>query len=323
MSRSAQSPRAPSSRPASCRSGSPRVLLVVAAIIAPSALKNTSWAYVLPYMTILAIAALGQMLVIMQAGIDLSTPGVISLGGNLLVGVSVGSHHGLAVGILACVGLGTLAGLVNGVLVGIVRLNPLIVTLAVGQILPAWNSRYARDHTNSSQVPGSLSSWAAEKPLGHQQRLLDGRRDHARRRARASLHGRRTALSGGGREPASRVDGRPAGPNDVVFAYTAAGTLYGVAAVLLAGIRINVDPAFGAAYLLAPIAAVVIAGASLAGGLASATSTWMAALALTFLTQMFLILGLSAAMQYIVYGAAIIAGMLVSGDRIASLMAGP
>ena len=35
---------------------------------------------------------------------------------------------------------------------------------------------------------------------------------------------------------------------------------------------------------------------------------------------MLLILGLSAAMQYIVFGAAIIAGMLVSGDRIASLL---
>ncbi len=41
-------------------------------------------------MTILAIAALGQMLVVMQAGIDLSTAGVISLCGNVLVGVSVG-----------------------------------------------------------------------------------------------------------------------------------------------------------------------------------------------------------------------------------------
>ena len=106
----------------------------------------------------------------------------------------------------------------------------------------------------------------------------------------------------------------------VVFAYTAAGILYAVAAVLLAGMRISVDPAFGAAYLLAPIAAVVIAGASLSGGLASATSTWMAALALTFLTQMLLILGLSTAMQYIVFGAAIIVGMLVSGDRVASLL---
>jgi ribose transport system permease protein len=106
----------------------------------------------------------------------------------------------------------------------------------------------------------------------------------------------------------------------VVFAYTAAGTLYGVAAVLLAGLRISIDPAFGASYLLAPIAAVVIAGASLAGGLASATSTWMAALALTLLTQMLLILGLSTAMQYIVFGGAIIVGMLISGDRLASFL---
>jgi ribose/xylose/arabinose/galactoside ABC-type transport system permease subunit len=96
--------------------------------------------------------------------------------------------------------------------------------------------------------------------------------------------------------------------------------LYAVAAILLAGVRISIDPAFGSAYLLAPIAAVVIAGASLAGGLASATSTWAAALALTFLTQMLVIMGLSTAMQYVVFGAAILAGMLVSGDRVALLL---
>ena len=114
------------------------VLALVAAISAPAALQHTSFAYVLPYMTILAIAALGQMLVVMHAGIDLSTAGVISFGGNLLVGVSVGSHHGLTLGILACLGLGAAVGLVNGILVGVLRLNPLIVTLAVGQIVLAW-----------------------------------------------------------------------------------------------------------------------------------------------------------------------------------------
>ena len=75
------------------------------------------------------------------------------------------------------------------------------------------------------------------------------------------------------------------------------------------------------AYLLAPIAAVVIAGASLSGGLASATSTWVAAIALTLLTQMLLIMGLSSAMQYVVFGIAIIAGMVVSGDRVAAILA--
>ena len=141
-------------------------LVVVAAVIAPNAIKSTSWAFVLPYMTVLAIAALGQMLVIMHAGIDLSTPGVISLGGNLLVGVSSASNSRLALGILACVGVGVLVGLVNGIFVGILRLNPLIVTLAVGQIVLAIAIRYSREVTGQAAVPSSLSSWAQEKPLG-------------------------------------------------------------------------------------------------------------------------------------------------------------
>jgi ribose/xylose/arabinose/galactoside ABC-type transport system permease subunit len=104
----------------------------------------------------------------------------------------------------------------------------------------------------------------------------------------------------------------------VVCAYTAAGMLYGAATVLLASVRGSIDFAFGADYLLAPIAAVVIAGASFAGGLASVTSTWIAALALTLLTQMLLVMGLSNAMRFVVFGAAILAGMILSGDRIAA-----
>jgi ribose transport system permease protein len=296
------------------------VLVIVAAIIAPRALQSTSWAYVLPYMTILAIAALGQMLVIMHAGIDLSTPGVISFGGNLIVGVSLGQDDRLALGLLACLGLGVGVGLVNGILVGIVRLNPLIVTLAVGQIVAAYSLRYARENTNSLQVPQKLTSWALEKPLGVSAVFWAGagitlavavllRYTAAGRRFQAVGANPRAAWMAG-------LHVR----THVVFAYTAAGFLYGVAAILLAGIRINIDPAFGAGYLLAPIAAVVIAGASLSGGLASSTSTWVAALALTLLTQMLLILGLSTALQFIVFGAAIIAGMLVSGDRVAALL---
>ena len=295
-------------------------LVVTAALFAPSTLENTSWSYILPYGTILAIAAVGQMLVVMQAGIDLSTAGVISLCGNVLVGVSVGSGHGLTIGILVALGLGALVGLANGILVGVVRLNPLIVTLAVGQIVLAYSTKYARENTVSLQVPESLSSWASNKPLGISAVFWAG----AALTLAVALVVRYTA-------PGRRFQAVGANPraawmaglrvrSHVVFAYTAAGVLYAFAAILLAGVRISIDPAFGASYLLAPIAAVVLAGAALSGGLASATSTWMAAIALTFLTEMLLIFGLSAALQFIVFGAAIIVGMLVSGDRIASLL---
>ena len=296
-------------------------LAVVAAIAAPDALGNTSWSFVLPYTTVLAVAALGQMLVIMHAGIDLSTPGVVSFGGNLIAGIGAGSDHRLAPAILACLGMGVIVGLANGILVGLLRLNPLIVTLAVGQIVLAWSSKYSRDHvTNHPTVPGALSSWATGKPLGISAVFWTGA---ALTLAvalvlRSAAVGRRFQAVGANPRAAWIAGLRVR--THVVLAYTFAGTLYAVAAILLAGVRISIDPAFGSAYLLAPIAAVVIAGASLSGGLASATSTWVAALALTFLTQMLVVMGLSTAMQYVVFGAAILVGMLVSGDRVALLL---
>jgi ribose transport system permease protein len=295
-------------------------LAIVAALIAPEALQSTSWAFVLPYMTILAIAALGQMLVIMHAGIDLSTPGVMFFGATLIVGVGDGSNDRLAVAILACLALGAGAGLANGILVGVLRLNPLIVTLAVGQIVLAWGVKYSRGVVEGGNVPSDLSSWAAEKPLGVSSVFWTGAAITLAVALilRYTAAGRRFQTVGANPRAAWMAGVRVR--SHVVFAYTAAGILYAGATVLLAGVRISVDPSFGAAYLLAPIAAVVIAGASLSGGLASATSTWMAALALTLLTQMLRILGLSTAMQFVVFGGAIIVGMLVSGDRVASLL---
>jgi ribose transport system permease protein len=296
-------------------------LFVIAAFAAPNALGHTSWSYVLPQATILAIAALGQMLVVIQGGIDLSTPGIISAGGNLVVGVGAGSDHRLPLAILAAIGVGLFVGLVNGVLVGLLRLNPLIVTLAVGQIVLAWSSKYSRDVvTNQPNVPNALASWAATKHLGISNVFWTGAALAilVALALRYAAVGRRFQAVGANPRAAWIAGLRVR--THVVFAYAAAGTLYAVAAVLLAGVSISIDPAFGSAYLLAPIAAVVIAGASLSGGLASATSTWIAALALTLLTQMLVIMGLSAAMQYVVFGAAIIAGMVVSGDRVAALL---
>jgi len=296
-------------------------LLVIAEIVAPNTLKSTSWSYILPLATVLAIASLGQMLVVMHAGIDLSTPAVISFGGNLIAGVGAGSDHRIPIAILAALGVGVLVGLVNGVLVGLLRLNPLIVTLAVGQIVLAWSSKYSRDVvTNQPNVPGGLASWATHKPLGASTVFWVG----AGITIAIALVLRYTAVGRrfqavGANPKAAWMSGLHVRTN-VVLAYTAAGTLYAVAAVLLAGVSISIDPAFGSAYLLSPIAAVVIAGASLAGGLASATSTWIAALALTLLTQMLVVMGLSTAMQYVVFGAAIIAGMVVSGDRVAAVL---
>ena len=67
------------------------LLVVVASIWAPATLSSAGLAAIAPMGTFLAIAALGQMLVIMTGGIDLSVPGTFLLGGLLMVGVGASS----------------------------------------------------------------------------------------------------------------------------------------------------------------------------------------------------------------------------------------
>ena len=65
---------------------------------------------------------------------------------------------------------------------------------------------------------------------------------------------------------------------------------------------------------------MVLGGAALSGGLASPSSTWVAAFFVTLLNQMLKVLGLTNASQFVVFGLAIVVGMLISGDRIAELI---
>jgi ribose transport system permease protein len=104
------------------------------------------------------------------------------------------------------------------------------------------------------------------------------------------------------------------------MAYVIASVLYGLTGILLAGFLQSPSLVIGAPYLLGPIAAVVIGGASLTGGLASALSTWAAAFFLVLLSQMLRVLGLPTSLQFVVFGVAIIGGMVISGDRIITII---
>ena len=126
-------------RPATCRCTSRCALLViVASIWAPATLSGVALRAIAPYGAVLAIAALGQMLVIMTGGIDLSVPGTMSAGRG---------DHGRRGGRSERAHLGgrrhrprraVVVGLANGILIGGLGLNALIVTLAVGLVVVGW-----------------------------------------------------------------------------------------------------------------------------------------------------------------------------------------
>lgn len=295
-------------------------LVVVAAIIAPATLSSESFSAVLPTMTFLAVTALGQMLVVMTGGIDLSIPGVIALVSSVIVGVADGRDGRLALAIVVCLVLAAAIGLINGLLVSAARLNPLIVTLAVGLVALGIAARYASGNANESAVPPALSSWATGRYLGVSSLFWVG----VGLTLAVAIFLRGTGT--GRRFQAVGANSRAAWVAGlgvrryVTSAYVVAGLLYGAAGVLLAGFIRNPSLDLGDPYLLGPLAAVVIGGASLSGGVASPLSTLVAAFALTVLTQMLRVLGLSTALQYVVFGAAIAAGMVISGDRVVSVV---
>ncbi len=292
------------------------LLVVVASIWAPATLSSAGLKAIAPMGTFLAITALGQMLVIMTGGIDLSVPGTFLLGGLLMVGVGQQSDERIWIAYLTAIGVAAVIGLLNGILIGGLKLNPLIVTLAVGQIVIGIASRYYSTVAIQKPVPPGLSEWANGTFLGVTRLFWVGVALTVLLVIifRFTAVGRRFQVVGAN-PVASTVMGLRVNLTQIAT-YVVAAILYATAGVLLAGFLRAPGVTVGAPYLLGPIAAVVIGGASLTGGLASPISTFAAAFFLAGLNQMMRVLSLPTALQFVVFGLVIVGGMLVSGDRI-------
>lgn len=292
------------------------LLVVVASIWAPATLRGPGLSSIAPFGTFLAIAALGQMLVVMTGGIDLSVPGTFTLAAVVTVGVGQASDERLWTAIGIALVLAALVGLVNGILIAGLGLNALIVTLAVGQIVSGIAIRYYTSVAIQTPVPPGLREWTSTRFLGVTRTFWVGVVITIGMVVyfRFTTPGRRFQVVGAN-PTAAHIAGLRVNLNQM-SAYVVAAVLYGIAGILLAAFLRTLSITFGAPYLLGPIAAVVIGGASLTGGLASPLGTWAAAFFLAGLNQMMRVMGLPTALQFVVFGLVIVGGMLVSGDRI-------
>lgn len=296
------------------------LLVLTAYFIAPETLSRVSFSAVLPLTSFLAITALGQMLVIMTGGIDLSVPGTMTIAAMVLVKIAGASDDKLVLAILSALGVACLVGFAIGFFVGVLKLNPLIVTLAVGQIVNGITIGYARGIAGESAVPARFSTWITAQFLAANSifwmaiiatlllMLVFRYTEWGRKFQSVGANPHAAWILG------IRVDAY------IVFAYVSASLLYGLAGILLAGFIRSPSLTFGIPYLLGPIAAVVIGGASLTGGLANSMSTWGAAFFLTLLSQLLRVMGLPTALQFVVFGVAIVGGMIISGDRIVTVI---
>jgi len=283
------------------------VLLVASGVFASSSLTKGVLLTMLPFASALAIAALGQTLVVMQGGIDLSIAGGLSL----YVVILTHYPNGVDSRLMPAIGLAFLAaiaaGLLNGFLIGRMLLNPIVATLGTNALLYGavfWYTGGIPRTTTARLARVGSGVWlgipipvyvvvvttvivtAVVKltPVG---RRFEGVGANANAARTAAIRVKRHRTS----------------------AYVWAQILYCLAAMLHAGIVNQPTSHEGDNYLLPSVAAVVLGGTSLLGGRGNLVATAVAALFLTQLDQAVLALGVTYATRTLVQAGALAVGV--------------
>lgn len=294
------------------------LLFAVSPILAPGSISETAIRGMLPFAAILAIASMGQLLVIQQGGFDLSVPGAISLAVVIVTSYAGGQDGRLlaAIGIAFAVVAG--AGLISGALIAFFSVPPFVATLGVNALLLGAVLRIT--HGRSSQdVPPGLVSFAADSTGGIPNTVLCavGLIAAVELIQRKTILGRRFVAVG-----VNAVAARTAGIRVQLYrlgTYCAASTLYVAAGILLAGFLGVASQFPGDDYLLPTIAAVVLSGMSLSGGKGSAIAVAIAALFLVQLQQVVLGLGAPRSVQLMVQGTVIALAMALRAIPLRAL----
>jgi len=229
---------------------------------------------------LLAFVAMAQTLVVITAGIDLSVGMIFILTNCLASWLVVGTAMETAFGVAAVLGTGLLCGALNGLIVIVGRLQPIVATIATGAVFfglalllrPFPGGSVNEDLADAltgkifGVVPASLAAlfvvvllvWV---PFS---RSATGR----------------TAYAAGSSEVAAYMSGVPI-RSAKFAAYTLAGLLAAIGGLFLTFFTYTGEAAFasGNAYTLFSIAAVVLGGVSLFGGKGSAIGAIFGALA--------------------------------------------
>nr|WP_221377067.1 ABC transporter permease [Actinoplanes polyasparticus] len=261
------------------------VLLV--AIIAFSIVNGrfftaTNLSLVLQQVTVIATLALGQTLIILTAGIDLSAGAIAVFSSILMATFCVDAGVPGIIALLLGFACGTAMGALNGFLVTRIKLPPFIVTLGTLTIFFSLNSVVSNSETIRGSDMPSLMTWTGDSiPIGNFRLtygsiimlLLFGFFFYA---LRSTAWGKHVYATGDDAEAARLAGIRT---NRVLFSvYTVAGLLYAIGGWILIGRLASASPNVGVEYNLDSITAVVLGGTSLFGGRGAVIGTLVGAL---------------------------------------------
>jgi ribose transport system permease protein len=286
------------------------VLLLVSELAVTSHFfTRSSLSTLTPLVGIMVIVATGQAFVISTGGIDLSVPATVTLMGTIILKVSAGSDGKLAQAILVAAAACIAIGLVNGLLVEGLRLNALVVTLAVGQLVSGFTRLYRGEVLQFTDVPPKLARAASANASGVSYLLMIavGVAVVATFFLHRIVHGRRLVASSAAQSAAFLAGIKARGYR--ILAYVIAALAYGTGGVLVAGQIGTPDLTLGDPYLLTSIVAVVLGGAVLTGGRVSPVATLLGAVFITVLDYDLRVEGFSAGTRVIVQGVVLVVGL--------------
>lgn len=254
----------------------------------------------------LVFVAIGQCLVVVTGGIDLSVGGVMSLCVAVTAVTAAGGKPAVWLWLLVVLVLGTVCGAVNGVIVARARIAPILTTLATLSIysglalkvLPVPNGSIpsgVRDVlTNPNQPTGLV--WLALAVVG----WLVLRRTRFGMRVYAVGSDEVSAVAVG--VPAARVK---------VLVYALSGLCSALAAVFFVSTTTAGDANAGSPFILTSIASVVVGGVAFSGGRGSALGAMAGAFALTVVIDVLFFAGIDPLYQSLFQGLFLVVAVLL------------
>ena len=280
-------------------------------------LSGTNLSLIVQQSMVVGVLAIGQTLIILTAGIDLSCGAVMALGGivmsRLAVNNGVDPVLAILLGIATCAGFGAL----NGLLITRIRLPPFIVTLGTLNIAFAVTHIYSEDQTVAN-LPDTLTYFGKTVRLGDTaitygtilMFVLYLLTWYVLRQTATGRH----VYAVGNNPEAARLTGINI-QGLLLGVYTAAGLFYGIAALILVARTGVGDPNAGQTDNLASITAVVLGGTSLFGGRGAILGTLVGVLIVGVFRNGLQLIGVASVYQVLVTGVLVI--LAVAVDQLA------
>jgi ribose transport system permease protein len=283
-------------------------LVVALSFASPYFLTSRNLLNILDQSVVVGIVSVGQTLVILVGGIDLSVGSIVGVTG--VVFAVAARQYGFVPGIAAALFAGALAGLINGLIVQKGKVAPFIVTL--GMLSVARSLSYILSGARSiTDLPEELPSLAQAAVAGVPVNVVFLGLLYVLAIAYLSrTTGGRTIYAIGSNAEAARVAGLSVRFYGVVV-YVISGVLCACAALFLAGRIRSVDPTSGTGLELDTIAAVVIGGASLFGGKGSMIGTLFGVFIMVCIRNGLNLLGIDPYWQGTVIGTIIVVAVLL------------